>query len=67
MWSQKHSSPTVSVSVALDRSQAPIPSSVEEMGSKINRLRMTVNLMEKKLLRAKAEAAASNAHCTIMV
>lgn len=64
--SQKHSSPAVSVSVALDRSQAPIPSSVEEMGSEINRLRMTVNLMEKELLQAKAEAAASNAHCTIM-
>ena len=27
---------------------------------------MTVNLMEKELVQVKAEAAASNAHCTIM-
>ena len=66
MWSQKHSSPAVSISIALDHSQAPIPSSVEEMGSEINRLRMMVNLMEKELVWVKAEAAASNTHCTIM-
>jgi hypothetical protein len=71
--SQKHSSPAVSVSVALDQSRTLMPSSVEEMGSEIVRLRMTLNLMEKELLQAgnellqaKAEANASNAHCTIM-
>jgi transcription-repair coupling factor (superfamily II helicase) len=64
--SQKHLSPAVSASIALDHSQAPIPSFVEEMGSEINCLGMTVNLMEKELLQEKAESAASNAHCTIM-
>jgi hypothetical protein len=66
MHSQKNSSPAVSVSIALDHSWAPIPSSVEEMGSEINRLQMTVSLMEKELVQARADADASNAHCTIM-
>jgi hypothetical protein len=50
-----------------------MPSSVAEMGSEINRLRMTVDLMakevlqkEKELVLMKADLDASNAHCTIM-
>jgi DDE superfamily endonuclease len=72
------SSPAVSVSVALDHSRAPIPSSIEKKDFEINRLQMTVNLMEKefastvnqmeeKLTQAKAQIDASNAHCTIMM
>ena len=64
--SQKASSSAVSVSVALDHTRAPIPSSTEEMGSEISRLRMIVDLMQKELVQAKAELDASNAHCTIM-
>jgi hypothetical protein len=71
--SQKASSPALSVSVALDRSRAPIPSSVEEKDSEINRLRLTLDLMAEELTKSKAEtelmravADASNAHCTIM-
>ena len=61
------SSAAVSVSIALDHTRAPIPNSIEEMGSEINMLRKKVELMEKELVQARAEADASNAHCTIMI
>jgi hypothetical protein len=63
--SQRYSSPAVPISVALDPFRAPLPS-VEEMNSQINRLRMTVDLMQKELIRVTAQFAASKARCAMM-
>jgi hypothetical protein len=63
------SSPAVSLSTALDptRAQAPLSSHcIPELLSEINRLKMTVDLIEKENSMLKANNTASNAHCTIM-
>ena len=60
------SSSALSISVALDPAGAPIPRSVEEKDSEINRLRMTCSLLEQELADAGATIAAGNAHCTIV-
>jgi hypothetical protein len=60
------SSPMLSISIALDPSQAPQPQSIEELLSENCRLRMTLDLVEKENTKLKANNNASNAHYTIM-
>jgi hypothetical protein len=57
----------VSVSIALDPTQAPIPESYEELRSEVAKLRMTVGFMSRDIQQSRAEANASAAHCTIMM
>jgi hypothetical protein len=59
--SQSYSSPSVSVPIALDPFRAPLPSTLEEMNSEINRLRMTAGLMQKELVRVTAQIVISKA------
>lgn len=54
-YNTRSSSP-LSVSIFLDPSQAPLPKSYEELRSEVCRLRMTIDLMEKEILRAKKAA-----------
>lgn len=64
--SQTHSSPAVPVSVALDPSR-PFPlSSIQEMGSEVNRLRMTVDLMQKELIQVTTQFITTKARYTVM-
>lgn len=56
----------MSISIALDRSRAPLPLSKEELSAEISRLRMTCQLLEKEIARARAITEANNARCTIM-
>jgi hypothetical protein len=60
------SSPTLSISITLDPSQAPQPQSVKELLSENRQLQMTLDLVEKENTKLKANNDASNAHCTIM-
>src|SRR6266851_281717 len=60
------SSPALSISVALNPTQAPQPQSIQELLGENCRLKMTVNLMAMKVAKVKANNATSNAHCTIM-
>jgi hypothetical protein len=60
------SSPALSVSVALDPTQAPQPQSIQELLSENRRLKLTLDLMAMEVAKAKANNDASNAHCTIM-
>jgi hypothetical protein len=60
------SSPMLSISIALNPSQAPQPQSVEELLSENHWLRMTLDLVEKENTKLKANNNASNAHCTII-
>jgi hypothetical protein len=60
------SSPTLSISITLDSSQAPQPQSVEELLSENCWLQMTLDLVEKEKTKLKANNNTSNAYCTIM-
>jgi hypothetical protein len=60
------SSPALSISIALDPSQAPQPQSVEELLLENCWLQMTLDLVEKENTKLKANNNTSNAHCTIM-
>jgi len=71
--SQNASSSAVSISIALDPTRAPMPTSHEEKDTEIARLRIAYAFMSKalaqkdqELLRSQAMVAASNAHCTII-
>jgi DDE superfamily endonuclease len=71
--SQNASSSAVSISIALDPTRAPMPTSHEEKDTEIARLRIANAFMSKalaqkdqELLRSQAVVAASNAHCTII-
>jgi len=59
-------SPAISVSIALDPTQAPQPQSVQELLGENCRLKMMLDLMAMEVTKAKANNNASNAHCTIM-
>jgi hypothetical protein len=56
----------LSISIALDPSQAPQPQSIEELLSENHHLWMTLDLVEKENTKLKANNNASNAHYTIM-
>ncbi len=60
------SSPALSISVALNPTQAPQPQSIQELLGENHHLKMTVDLMVMEVAKVKANNAASNAHCTIM-
>jgi len=60
------SSPALSISVALNPTQAPQPQSIQELLGENHHLKMTVDLMAMEVAKVKANNAASNAHCTIM-
>jgi hypothetical protein len=61
-----HSSPAISISIALNPAQAPQPQSIQELLSENRRLKMMLDLVEKENTKLKANNDASNAHCTIM-
>jgi hypothetical protein len=58
-------SPAISVSIALDPTQAPQPQSVQELLGENCQLKMMLDLMAMEVAKAKANNNASNAHCTI--
>jgi len=60
------SSPTLSISITLNPSQAPQPQSIEELLLENHCLQMTLDLVEKENTKLKANNNASNAHCTII-
>jgi hypothetical protein len=60
------SSPTLSISITLDPSQAPQPQSIEELLLENRHLWMTLDLIEKENTKLKANNNASNAHYTII-
>lgn len=60
------SSSALSVSVALDMTRAPIPTSTEELWSEVRRLRMKMGLLEKEIARAKVKKDAFDARCAVM-
>ena len=60
------SSPAISVSIALNPTQAPQLQSVQELLSENHQLKMMLDLMAMEVAKAKANNNASNAHCTIM-
>jgi hypothetical protein len=61
-----HSSPAVSISIALNPAQAPQPQSIQKLLSENHQLKMTLDLVEKENTKLKANNDASNAYCTIM-
>jgi hypothetical protein len=56
----------LSVSIALNPTQAPQLQSVQELLSENHQLKMMLDLMAMEVAKAKANNNASNAHCTIM-
>jgi hypothetical protein len=56
----------LSISIALNPTQAPQPQSILELLGENHHLKMMVNLMAMEVAKAKANNPASNAHCTIM-
>ena len=62
-----NSSPALSVSLALDPIESPQPQSIQELLGENRRLWLTVELMKREAEKEKANNAAINAHCTIMM
>jgi len=60
------SSSALSVSVALDKNGAPMPTTTEEMMSEVHRLRMSIALLEKEVEKAGAEERAINAQSVVI-